>query len=140
MTPNEIEDEKLRTPADARDHYQASRRESLCPSGAVPCSPSYRPFSNGCEFMDWHAYNCEQCTKGPALDLQGPNELCDIENAFALASVCGGTINDEVIGDESERPLVRQGETLAHPRKPLPGVLSNSSAERRAHVRGLINT
>lgn len=32
--------------------------------------------------------------------------------------------------DESKRPLVQQGETLAHPRKPLPGVLSNSSAER----------
>jgi hypothetical protein len=63
-------------------------------------TPSYRPFSNGCEFMDWHAHNCEQCTKGPAPDLQGPNELCDIENAFALAAVCGGTINDEVIGNE----------------------------------------
>jgi hypothetical protein len=50
--------------------------------------------------MDWHAYNCERCTKGPDPDLQGPNEACDIENAFALASVCGGTINDEVIGDE----------------------------------------
>lgn len=60
--------------------------------------PTYQPFSNGSEFMDWCAHNCEQCHKGPAPDLQGPNERCEIENAFALAAVCGGTLLDEVIG------------------------------------------
>jgi hypothetical protein len=62
--------------------------------------PGFRPFSSGFEFMDWHARNCERCTKGPAPDLQGPNEACDIENAFALAAICGGTVNDPCIGEE----------------------------------------
>jgi hypothetical protein len=38
MRPDQAEDEKLRTPADARDHYRASQRERLSPSGVVPCS------------------------------------------------------------------------------------------------------
>lgn len=63
--------------------------------------PSYRPFSNGTEFMDWISSNCDRCTKGPAIGHCGPNEKCDIENAFALASIAGGTIKDEIIGDEA---------------------------------------
>lgn len=51
--------------------------------------------------MDWNERNCCQCKKCPPIDHQGPNELCDIENAIALASICGGTFLDEVIGDEA---------------------------------------
>lgn len=61
-------------------------------------TPEYHPFSNGGDYIDWTCYNCERCTKGPAINQEGPNEKCEIENAFALASVCGGTILDEVIG------------------------------------------
>lgn len=40
MRPDQAEDEKLRTPADARDHYQASEREALGPSDGTVCSAS----------------------------------------------------------------------------------------------------
>lgn len=60
--------------------------------------PHYRPFSNGTEFMVWCEHNCEQCAKGPQPDLQGPNAACELENALTLAGICGGTINDPVIG------------------------------------------
>jgi len=63
---------------------------------------TFRPFSNGMEFMDWHDRNCSGCSKGPDVDQQGPNEKCEIENALALAAVCGGTINDPVIGGEEK--------------------------------------
>ena len=102
-------------------------------AGAVaPAAPSYRPFSNGCEFMDWHAHNCERCTKGPAPDLQGPNEACDIENAFALAAVCGGTINDECIGDEENARKI--AERLGwNGSGPLPARCSEFVANVRDH-------
>ena len=61
-------------------------------------TPTYRPFSNGSEFMDWNCYNCDRCSKGPSPDQRGPNELCEIENALAMASICGGTLLDKVIG------------------------------------------
>lgn len=61
-------------------------------------TPSYQPFSSGSEYIDWCGLNCDRCIKGPPPDLQGPNEACEIENAFALASLCAGTLNDEVIG------------------------------------------
>jgi hypothetical protein len=64
-------------------------------------TPSYRPFSNGSEFMDWNERNCCRCQLCPPPDHQGPNELCAIENAIALASITGGTFLDPVIGDEA---------------------------------------
>ena len=51
--------------------------------------------------MCWTEHNCERCKKGPDPDIQGPNEKCDIENAFALASICAGKLVDPVIGDEA---------------------------------------
>ena len=64
-----------------------------------PMKPPYKPFTSGGEFYRWNCNNCEKCTKGPAADQDGINEKCDIENAFVLASLCGGTIVDECIGD-----------------------------------------
>jgi hypothetical protein len=40
MRTDQAEDKKLRTPADARDGYQASQRAALCPSDATACSLS----------------------------------------------------------------------------------------------------
>jgi len=72
-------------------------------------TPDYHPFSNGSEYMDWTCHNCDNCRKGPAPNLQGPNEQCEIENALALAAVCGGTILDAVIGtiEDTQRIAAR---------------------------------
>lgn len=38
MRPDHAEDEKLRTPAEALDYYQASQRAAKVPSDVTPCS------------------------------------------------------------------------------------------------------
>lgn len=60
----------------------------------------YRPFSNASEFMIWTDRNCDKCVKGPSSCLEGPNTKCDIENSLVLASLCGGSINDDIMGGE----------------------------------------
>lgn len=63
-----------------------------------PVSLPYRPFRQAADFVAWSEANCWQCEKGPAPDQDGENEACDIENALTLSSLCGGSINDPIIG------------------------------------------
>lgn len=52
---------------------------------------SIRPFSNGAQFGDWTASNCDGCTKSP--DNGGK---CDIFEAIGDGNVGDGTVSDEI--------------------------------------------
>ena len=58
----------------------------------------YRPFSNGSQFGDWQASNCERCTKC----IDGPNDPspflppCQIESALIDALFDDGTVSHEM--------------------------------------------
>lgn len=54
-----------------------------------------RPFSNGSQFADWTASNCERCAKGaPIGSAEWPT--CPIEYALAYACIDDGTITQEI--------------------------------------------
>ena len=52
-----------------------------------------RPFSNGGQFMDWCASNCDRCVLGNANRESG---ACDIEQALALAYLDDGTVSEDI--------------------------------------------
>lgn len=56
MRPDQAEDEKLRTPADARDHYKLSQRAALVPSDAAACSAvaTIRRHKYPHEYIGWN--------------------------------------------------------------------------------------
>jgi len=56
-----------------------------------------RPFSNGTQYLDWQASNCDRCTKAATeADYYAGKFPCDIEKELAYAAVGDGTINDEI--------------------------------------------
>lgn len=50
----------------------------------------FRPFSNGSEYIDWLAGNCDLCTKG--YDHEAQVTRCDLEEALSLACVDDGKV------------------------------------------------
>jgi hypothetical protein len=64
-----------------------------------------RPFSNGSQFGDWCASNCERCTKATAE--QEPHELCEIAKALGEAYWDDGSVSKEIgdrMGYKDESP------------------------------------
>ena len=53
-----------------------------------------RPFSNGSQWGDWEASNCERCTK--YFDEEKGEFLCPFQEALTIACVDDGEITDEV--------------------------------------------
>lgn len=51
-----------------------------------------RPFSNGSQYMDWTANNCETCTKAAPPDVSLDEMPCEIEKALTWACLDAGTI------------------------------------------------
>lgn len=58
----------------------------------------YRPFSNGTQFDDWQAYNCDRCTQSGRCDLEDilliGGETGDGSVSEATARMCG-YLNDD---------------------------------------------
>lgn len=52
-----------------------------------------RPFSNGTQYMDWLASNCERCKKA-TWDLV-ENFKCDLQEALDMACIGTGEITNE---------------------------------------------
>jgi hypothetical protein len=50
-----------------------------------------RPFSNGGQFMDWCASNCDRCVKS-----FNDGGECDIEEALFIASIDDGTVSEDI--------------------------------------------
>ncbi len=51
-----------------------------------------RPFSNGTQFMDWTAANCDRCAKAADRDNPPRRCPCDIEQALLEACMGDGMI------------------------------------------------
>jgi len=52
---------------------------------------TFRPFSNGSEFMIWSENNCEQCVKAN-MDTAERENTCPMEFDIAMALVMDGSI------------------------------------------------
>lgn len=52
-----------------------------------------RPFSNGCQYLDWQARNCERCKK---FDPENIDNSCIFDQALGDALFGDGEISDEV--------------------------------------------
>ena len=48
-----------------------------------------RPFSNGTQYSDWEACNCDRCKKAD-------NDNCDIINVLAEAYVGDGEVTEDI--------------------------------------------
>lgn len=61
---------------------------------------TFRPFSNGGQWGDWQASNCERCVKyNPAAD--SPDQTCPIEFELSL----GGWEGDGKIGEATAKAM-----------------------------------
>jgi len=52
----------------------------------------FRPFSNGTQFLDWEASNCERCTK---FNPDGPSK-CKLRHALLTAYWADGSVSERV--------------------------------------------
>ena len=57
-------------------------------------SEPIRPFSNGTEYGDWQASNCERCKKAYFPD--EAETICEIFYALDMASFLDGTISEDI--------------------------------------------
>lgn len=58
---------------------------------------SIRPFSNGTQYADWLARNCDQCRKGiDNIGQPGDWPICDIESALTYAYGGDGAVTPEI--------------------------------------------
>lgn len=57
-----------------------------------------RMFSNGSQFDDWEAANCDRCTKGHTVDEHGMDQFsqCEINQALNFAYWDDGTVRAEI--------------------------------------------
>ncbi len=56
-----------------------------------------RPFSNGTQFQDWQASNCDRCTEGAGVCLEpGQWPTCEIEAALVEAACTDGKVTAEI--------------------------------------------
>lgn len=53
-----------------------------------------RPFSNGSQYVDWTARNCDRCAK--QFDWEAQESHCDIEAALSFACIDDGRITAEI--------------------------------------------
>ena len=52
-----------------------------------------RPFSNGSQYADWQARNCNRCAKYNPERYDG---ACDIDGALGIAYIGTGTVPDDI--------------------------------------------
>ena len=92
---------------------------------------SVRPFSNGTEFEDWLASNCNDCRKSvDAIGKPGDWPTCEIEGALTYAYLGDGTV-DQAIADRMgfDKSLVwRCTELDAGPPPPVDGKMQVDAA------------